>query len=354
MRILFRCDASSEIGMGHWMRCRALAQAAEARGASCAFVARRTKAARGQAGASKRTVWLEEDAPAAVIQEALGRAVRDSLLQADPDPVWVVIDTYEDGEAQARLARDAGAFVLAIDDLGKSGYGAHVGLNANPGAISADYAAEETRWLLGPRYALLRPEFAQAALRPPSAQVQRILVTLGGSDRNNRTSWVLKELSELPEAERARIGVDVVVGHAYRHHAPLQEQVRRLPYRVCLYPDVENMPERIAAADLAISGAGTTVYELARLGVPAVMVTLADNQRSNAEAFSRCGVGLTAGKAEDMGPGGLAALISSLINDVGRRMLMSRAGTALIDGRGAERVWQAMRECADVSPKGCR
>jgi spore coat polysaccharide biosynthesis predicted glycosyltransferase SpsG len=257
---------------------------------------------------------------------------------------WVVIDSYEQTARQIAVAREAGAKVLVIDDVGRLAANAHLLVNPNLDAHASWYpGANGTPLLLGASYALLRKEFLiEDRLRERSRPIMRLLVTLGGSDRQNRLVTVLKGLGELPLRWRAQLKIAVVLGPGYRHVADIQELLRGVGDHVRVHTAVARMGELMACADLAIAGAGSTVYELAHLGVPTVMLTLADNQTRNAEAFSRHGLAVALGPAEPLEPSTVAQAVASLLDRPQQRAAMSARARASVDGLGGERVYQAM------------
>jgi UDP-2,4-diacetamido-2,4,6-trideoxy-beta-L-altropyranose hydrolase len=330
--ILVRADASVPIGMGHAMRCLALVQAA-GRGEFLmadppeAFTSRvdgpvsRLAAAPGTRGDAEET------------------ARRAHAAGAD----WVVVDGYHfDGRFQQRLV-DAGLRVLALDDHGHAGhYAAHLVLNQNLGASAGTYAdrAPYTRLLLGPRHVLLRREFRELEVPERSAppRARRVLVTLGGSDPGNASAVVLEGLALLD----GPLDILVLVGGANPHREALASVGG--PHRVELVTDARDMPARMLWADLAVAAAGGSAWELARAGTPQATVVLAENQRPAAAALAAQGLSAALGWHADLTPESVVPVVGALIDDRSRRADLATRGRALIDGRGALRVLEAMAE----------
>ncbi len=344
--LLFRADASSAIGMGHAMRCLALAETYSgiSGGQSVFLMARPLPAFAARAGGAGAEVLALAAPPGSAgdISETLATA-------ADLGAGWIILDGYQfDGAFQAALV-DAGHRVLALDDHGHAGrYHAELILNQNAGADPALYREREpaTRLLLGPRYALLREEFRRwpGQRRAAPAQARRVVVTLGGSDPDNVSTRVLAGLAAVP----GPLEVLLLVGPANPHRAVLEREAADCSHQVHLATDVRDMAERLAWADLAVTAAGSTVLELACVGTPQVLIVLADNQAPGAAAMVRDGLAVSLGRQESVAPDAIAAAVAALADDVARRTVLSRRSRELVDGQGAMRVLAAMELTAET------
>jgi spore coat polysaccharide biosynthesis predicted glycosyltransferase SpsG len=257
---------------------------------------------------------------------------------------WIVLDSYDlDGAFQKAVA-GAGHRVLALDDHGHAGrYHADLVLNQNAGADADLYAQREptTRLLLGPRYALLREEFRRwaADTRPAPPRARRVVVTLGGSDPDNVSARVLDGLAAVP----GPLEVLLLVGPANRHRSSLERAATACRHPVEIAAGVRDMAMRLAWADLAVSAAGSTVLELARVGTPQVLIVLADNQAPGAAAMARDGLAVNLGRHTSVDPDTIAAAVAALADDAERRQELSRRSRELVDGRGTDRVLAAMQ-----------
>ncbi len=334
--LLIRADASPRMGTGHVMRCLALAQAWQGHGkavfaaAECTpALAQRLKAANCELHQLAVPPGSPEDAAATVV------------LAGELGTRWLVADGYQFGADFQRDLRASGRQLLFFDDYGHAGeYVADLVLNQNLGADAALYArrAPYTRLLLGPRYALLRPEFlAWRAWRreiPPIAR--KVLVTLGGADPDNVTGQVIEALKPLPDLD-----VVVVVGGSNPHLEHLRSVLRSLSSAFRLVVDAPNMPELMAWADVAIAAGGTTSWELAFMGLPSLVLTLAENQIAVANALVSNGVACLGGRPPLSGQDFLEGL-SAVLNDGARRSEMSAHGRLLVDGLGLQRVLAGM------------
>ena len=339
--LLVRADADARRGTGHVMRCLALAQAWRARGAAAVLISRCDSAAlreRILSTGAELVSLAPGDSAEADIENTLAQLWRR-------EAAWLALDGYDFSLAQQQTLRGAGHPLLVIDDIAHlDRYCADILLNQNLGAAALSYRCDpETTRLFGPHYALLRPEFAhwRRAFRDVPEVAQKILVTLGGSDSSNFTARVIDALAQL---DTAGLEVRVVVGPANPHLPELRERADTLAPQIQLLSRVSDMAELMAWADLAVSAGGTTCWELACLGLPALIVIMAENQRGIAEELDAIEVVQNLGWHDDVSVERLAAAVNVLQHDTSRRLRMSEQGRALVDGWGAERVAQVLFE----------
>jgi UDP-2,4-diacetamido-2,4,6-trideoxy-beta-L-altropyranose hydrolase len=257
---------------------------------------------------------------------------------------WLILDHYAFDHAWEAAVLPDGARLMVIDDLADRAHRCDLLLDQNLGRRAEDYdplvPATAAR-LIGPRHALLRPEFAAAREEALAARAARggrldhVLVTMGGVDADNATGAVLAT----PALRGLR--VTAVLGPAAPHLAAVQAQAAALP-GVEVVSNVANMAPLMAAADLAIGATGGTAWERCCLGLPTLMLVLAENQAPAAAALQAVGAGVGLGR---MGAPDLSArLDTSLVAaaDPASLARMSAAAAAVTDGRGAARVVAAL------------
>ncbi|MBI4326591.1 MAG: UDP-2,4-diacetamido-2,4,6-trideoxy-beta-L-altropyranose hydrolase [Chloroflexi bacterium] len=368
--LLIRADASPEMGTGHVMRCLALAEVWRQSGGDVTLLSAALPPALRQR-AESAGVSLDEVSAAA---GSLTDAEATIALAAAARAAWVMMDGYHFNAAFQRALKQAGLRLLVVDDYGSAThYCADLILNQNLGARADLYASREpySRLLLGPRYVLLRGEFLSwhAWRREIPVRARRVLVTLGGSDPENVTLKVLQALRQLmgaaasdrriddgqvaadnhpasatdcPSCDFSDLEVTVVVGGSNPHFEHLKSQISDSRFR--LLRDIANMPELMSAADLAIAAGGSTAWELAFMGLPMLIIVLAENQRSNGQQLHANGLARHLGWHADLTPDRLAHEIESLLDDAAARAEMSRRGRALVDGLGGFRVWLHLNE----------
>lgn len=266
------------------------------------------------------------------------------LLPHVPTPVWVALDGYGFDTACQQAVRGLGVRLLVLDDLAHlPRYTADVLVNASPVAPSLDYVYDEgAALLLGPRYVLLRPEFQSwiGRTRRLNPAVRNVLVVLGGSDPANVSAVVLQGIAALGDRQ---LHTRVVIGPANPHREALHQLAAAAPGRVELVVDPSDLAELMAWADVAVSAAGTTCWELAFLQLPTLAVVVAENQHSAAAALASAGAIEHLGRAEELTPGRVAEALTRLCGDVDRRLRQAVAGAQLVDGRGVQRVVAVMR-----------
>lgn len=342
-RVLFVADAGRAVGGGHVMRCLTLAGALAAAGAECAFVA--TAEAAGVLDVFAGPAVGRFAAPSGDPEMLCALAVQAARTWGAG---FAVIDHYGMGAAEDAALRTAARRLLAVEDLRRP-RDADLVLDSNLGRRPGDYAGAEA--LLGPAFALVRPAFAAArpaalarralAHRAPAGPAGPVLVSLGLTDVGAITGRVVERLLPL----LGRRALDVVVGGG----APSLARLRPLAEadtRVRLHVDTRDMAGLAAAADLAVGAGGSSAWERCAVGLPAIVLVLADNQRENSQALAAAGAAVTL-EVNGALEAGLAAAFLGLADDAGARERMGAAAAALCDGRGAERVAARMLAVMD-------
>jgi UDP-2,4-diacetamido-2,4,6-trideoxy-beta-L-altropyranose hydrolase len=320
------------------MRCLALAQAWKDGGGRAIFVsAELTSALEPRLHAEDIAVRRLDAFPGSV-QDACQTAYISAELAAG----WLVVDGFHFDHTFISALHSTP--VLLIDDHAARGtYIAEFVLNPNIFATPEMYRGRcQGQILAGPRYALLRREFRSQAVRPRSRRQgpMRVLVTMGGSDPDDVTSRILLAISDLklPELE-----ITVLCGGANPHTAELKNTVKRSKYPVNVVIDASNMARLLSSIDLAISAPGGTSLELASMGIPMLLVTMAENHARTADEFARRRLALSAGWYDQLTVKELSCVIEDFLSDNARQREMSQDGSRLIDGCGAERVVAAMQ-----------
>lgn len=177
---------------------------------------------------------------------------------------------------------------MVIDDTAHlPRYDADIILNHGLDAQRLTYnCASDTLFLLGTRFALLRPEFQRwhGVVRHCPEVARKLVVTLGGSDAENTTLKIIEALEQISTPD---LEIKVVVGPLNPHLAELQHAIASLSLRVYLETSVPDIAPLMAWADLAVAAGGTTSWELAFMKVPALILILADNQAAAAKALDK-------------------------------------------------------------------
>lgn len=365
MRVAFRCDASADIGTGHVMRCLTLARALQARGHDCRFVCRDLPGNLNDRIATEFPVSvLPAPGAGAVVADGPAHAtwagvsaVQDAgeTRAAVADAQVLVVDHYAFDARWQIAARPFGTRLVAIDDLADRAHACDLLVDPNFGRFPRDYDAlmpEGAERLMGTTYALLRPEFAkarEAALARRGGPLREILIAMGGVDRDDATGAVLRALAAVDRPPRL-MRVTVVMGAAAPHLAAVTSLAASLPFPCKVLSGVSDMASLMARADLAIGAAGGTAWERCTLGLPTLMLVLAENQTDGTAALDRTGAGIALGTADDPAmPGRLATALGHLSDPEGLAAMSARAA-AICDGRGTERVVFAIEHPLRLRP----
>jgi UDP-2,4-diacetamido-2,4,6-trideoxy-beta-L-altropyranose hydrolase len=336
--LLVRADASINTGTGHVMRCLALAQAWQDAGGG------RTVFAMVESTPAIQARLLDDHCEVVQIAQAAGDAGQTIELARTLNSSWVVVDGYQFDADYQRALKAAGLKILFLDDYGHAQhYSADVVLNQNLSAAASLYARRElyTHLLLGPRYALLRREFA--AWRDWEREIvlvaRRVLVMMGGSDPANLTACVIEALAL---AKIEELEATVVVGGSNPHAEELQKAAARSGLNLIVRTNVTNPAEIMAKADIAVSASGSTVWELCMLGLPVLLVDVAANQTALAKELARRGCAIHIGD-QCVSSARIANELQRLCSDQQGRRILSERSQEFVDGKGAPRVVSVLR-----------
>lgn len=348
MRVAFRVDASERIGSGHLMRCLTLADALAARGARALFLCRagapqphdlvRARGHALQLVLPGPEGGPEPDAPphAAWLAGSQAGDVAACLPELTPwRPDWVVVDHYALDHRWESAVRATGARLLVIDDLADRQHDCDALIDQNfyhdATLRYRDRLPAGCRCFLGPAHALLRPEF-EAARRTAverAGPVRRVLAFFGGFDALGLADLTLDVLQDLARTG-ANLQVDLVLGAAHPRHGLLAARARGVP-GLAVHGQVSNMATLMAAADLAVGAGGATTLERCYLGLPSVVVDVADNQRAMLVDLAAAGATVHLGSGHSLSRTGLGQALGALMADEAARRRMSSLGMRLVD-----------------------
>ena len=337
------------------MRCLALAQAWQDTGGSVAFaMVESTPALDARLRAEGMEIVHLTSSP-----NSFQDAREVVTLASDRGANWVVVDGYRFDSEYQRDLKNAGLKLLFLDDLGQCKHHfADLVLNQNVHAREHLYASREasTRLLLGPRFAMLRRDFKpwSNCRREIAPSGRKVLVAMGGSDPDNVTAVVLEALRKV-----AIGGLEVIaVLGGSNPHADFPERFANQSPPIRFLRDVANMPQLMAWADIAVSAAGSTCAELGLLGLPALLIDLAENQAPVAEELGRQQAAIHLGSSKQVTVAGISETVQSLLLSTERRASLSQRCRELVDGEGAERVASAIRgddlRLRRIREKDCR
>jgi UDP-2,4-diacetamido-2,4,6-trideoxy-beta-L-altropyranose hydrolase len=367
--IIFRCDASLLIGSGHVMRCRTLAFGFKRLGIDVIFVCRKQLGhlisileqdfsvlslpeldladCENMKGRELHGAWLgcgqEIDAVQSLEALAEAQICNVNLIIVDHyglDYKWesLVLDGFQKKGYSPKL--------MVLDDLADRAHLANMLLDQNYYGGEAHFRYQKLvdshcLQLLGPNFALVRPEFQllrhlSLSRREEIYQPKRILVFLGGSDPHNETSKVIEGLMY------SKINwehVDIVVG---QHHPGISElnHLISLFQSALLHVQTSNMAKLMACADIAITGGGTVTWEKCTLGLPSLVALLGENQKEIADSMHASGAQITLGFAEELAPSDYAYFLDKICCTQLKKL--SSCASKVCDGTGLSSVLNAI------------
>ena len=336
------------------MRCLALADALRQRGRHVRFVSR-------QLPDLMRDLAIQRGHEVASLPPASGADTIDELAhahwlgtsqRADAELTasafagkhmeWLVVDHYGLDARWESALRPRSTNILVIDDLADRTHDCDVLLDQNlHDDAMARYASKvpaRCQTMLGPKYALLREEFRDArvsgSMRARDGSVRRILILMGGVDRENLTAKALDAVAGL----RRPLEVDVVISEQHAARGEIAEACGKHGYSLHVQPS--NIARLMEAADLSIGAGGSTTWERCCLGLPTLALSVAENQRQ--QVASSALQGLLYAPELDRDSESMTQHLRSLLGNPLLLQAMSRNGLRAVDGRGTQRVVRAM------------
>lgn len=320
-RLIVRTEASNAVGMGHFMRCFAIAEAARARGIEVCFVLSEfSDPVAERCGRIGAAAWATGGLPG-------GDAAAVAAMVEPGD--WLLIDSYAaTADYVARLHR--AAHVAVIDDLAAlERYDCDLIVNTAQSASLLVYRARtQANLLLGASYALIRGEFRQVAAKSVGA----VGVMFGGSDPRRLTG----SCAALLRAAMPDRRLVIVAGPAHLYTNELRAMAAADPL-IDLQIDPPSVAGVLAGCDLVLTAAGGSVGEMAAMGLAALVLVLYDNQQA---ALEQCPFPVIDARIEL--PADLGVRAKALIDDPAGLKAIAKAAHKVVDGKGAQRIVEAM------------
>jgi UDP-2,4-diacetamido-2,4,6-trideoxy-beta-L-altropyranose hydrolase len=335
MKVAIRADASLEIGTGHVMRCLALAGTLTDRGAKVVFICL------NQTGHLRERIE-EAGFEVEVLAPDDGYGIRwerdaeqslDALRRLAFEPDLMVVDQYDLDVRWERAIRSYAGRILVIDDLANRTHDCDILLDPNlhdsPESRYTGLVGEGTRVFVGPQYALLRPEFERVSPRIRDQGVGKVFVFFGGSDSSNEAGKIVDAMRAL--GARAPRTV-LVLGPINPHAQEIRRATLELP-EIELLEATNEIARLMAESDLALGTCGGAAWERCILGLPALVVVSAENQKDDARILHSLGAVRNLGEANHITVENWASAISAMQDDRAALTSMSRAAQAVMQGR---------------------
>jgi UDP-2,4-diacetamido-2,4,6-trideoxy-beta-L-altropyranose hydrolase len=320
MRIKFFTEGGKGIGFGHISRCLSLCQAFEEFSKECIFIVKGGEEVKEVIHVPLKLMdWVEN---------------LNSFEKELEDAQIVIVDSYLAKQEHYQIACAKAEKCLFVDDFNRLEYPCGYVLNGSVYAGELNYPIKNSvYYLLGTQYTPLRRAFWHVEKKDIGMQIERILITFGGDDAQNMTFRVVKHLEDVfPHIDKL-----VVIGSGFKNRSQILS-LKSNKVRIYQNLSEEDMKTLMVLCDMAVSAGGQTTYELARVGLPSVLVAVAQNQLLNCLSWEKVGFALYAGWWEDdMLLDKIAKYIRSL-EDANIRLKMSEVGRLLVDGQGARRV----------------
>lgn len=330
--IIIRADANEQIGTGHVMRCLSVAKAFALRGIEALFVTADEKGnalieQNGFHSVCLNSVWTDLEAELPALQFVINKY----------QPSFLLIDSYfvtqNYFQVLSKLVKTA-----YIDDMNKERWDVDAIINYNIFASVFNYSwynTTRTKLIIHPRFAPLREEFKNCPEHTINTYVKDIIVSAGGADPEHITKKILKKICSVTPDIRFHFVVGAL--------NPRLEEIKSLAsenFNAVLHINESHMSDLMKKCDIAISAAGTTLYELCACGIPTITYTLADNQLVAAEQFEAQGVMISAGdcRGDDEFIERVETNLTQLAAKVDLRRELSQKMQALVDGNGSERL----------------
>ena len=337
-KIGFRVDGNAKIGMGHVMRTLALASAFPS-DIELIFIVKE------EAAVLKKLREFQPELkiitlPAAISigeeLDRLGPIIRKEGIEV------LVTDSYSFDQNYLQELKKMVGKLVSIHDFAPFPFPSDMVINGNIYARELEYKSLDTRarFLLGTEYILLREEFTGIGKRRLDKKVKRILVTVGGGDPLNLTPRILQALSNLsnladnPFISRDELKLHVIIGPAFKNLEEIITVAKDLQMTTAFHFNIRRISDLMVIADLAISAGGSTLYELAACGTPAIAILQAENQVQGAEALAEKGTVVNLGWGDKLTREDITASIIELSYNYELRKRMSKTGQDLVDGKG--------------------
>lgn len=335
--LYIRTDGNGEIGTGHVMRCLSVAEEYRRQGGETIFLMADNRAGElieknGFSYMCLDSVWND-------LEQELDTMV--GIIEEKRIPL-LLVDSYFVTEKYLSTVRKH-TKVAYIDDLNQFVYPVDLLINYNIYAEKMDYKSRYRntgliiKFALGCGYAPLRREFRQR-VHFISEHARKVLITTGGTDAYDVTGHLLRQLHG--QSWFSKIEFEVIIGRFNSHNDELVSKWGTYG-NIHFHCDVTNMAEYMTMCDIAVTAGGSTVYELMACGTPAIVYTLADNQREIAQTVSEMDLMSWAGDVRENIEACCRTIICMMkdyIEDYERRKQISRWMREMVDGNGSKRL----------------
>ena len=338
MKVLIRCDGSTEIGLGHVVRCLALAdELRDSHGCDVIFAMRESEVG---------IAMVRETYP--VLTPHVDNSAFDyetwmmDLVKLE-NPAVLILDVRDElcGYVLERI-KLLNVLIVDIDDPENKR------LKADMAFYPPVPQVKEMCWkdfsgklFCGWEWVILKKEFRSRSLAPSKRDARRpkLLVTMGGSDPKGMTIKAVEAIGCLNHLD---FNVDIVVGRGFTLKDELVRKLDKCEFPFQIHENVKHMPDLMSTAHMAVCSFGVTAYELAAAGVPAIHFCLSEDHVRSSESFVRCGIARSMGLYQQIDESSLAGEIAAMITREDERVAMAEKGQQLMGTNGAQSIADAI------------
>lgn len=355
-RVLFRVDSGSQLGIGHVRRCASLANALNEIGFECVFVCLDLPQnisdylkARGFlvyfiTGYAKEFGWTvcESDQHLGLGEKIFKQAdwLATSKITDVFKPDLLVVDHYFLDKTWEEKFKKRGITIVAIDDLANRPHDCDIIIDQNYFGSQVDLRYEslvpnDCIKLLGPSHAIIEKEYSELSKsKKVNNDVKKVLISLGGSDPTNATSLVLELLLE---SQMAHLNFDVVLGPSNVFHKEIEKQTYHVP-NVKIHRAPDSLLKLMSESDVVIGAGGSSIWERMTLGIPSLVIGIAENQVAICQRLAADGLIIYVGKSNEISASHFIREFEHLVNSSLKRKNMAAKNKEIVNGAGAQKV----------------
>ena len=328
MKALIRADGGFNVGMGHIIRCMALYDELIKNNVECIFVSKKDKVVEGYFKDKKvRYILIEAT-------ELDGEKIKIKNIIKNYNTDVIITDSYNMNGEYLLFLKSLSRYLVSIDDNYLFDYPSDIVVNPNVYAERKKYNKKASKYLLGGQYCILRDEFRESSHKNIKVKAENILITMGGTDVNNVTPFIIKAIKKIHG-----ININVIVGKGFENKKLVEESCKN-NQNINLIYNPKDMRILMESADICISSGGSTLYELASLGVPTLFVIQADNQLRLAEYMEKNQIMVNLGWYYNLKEKAVLDEIINIIDNQGIRLKLSADSKKIINVDGVKNIVQ--------------
>ena len=336
--LVIRVDTNNKIGLGHFMRCRAFAQAWAREGGHSIFV---------MAGASQmiKKRLVSNDIQVELLDSLVDEIDYINKIGDQNSAEWLIIDGYQFGAEYMQVLKERRWKILLIDDgVPLPYYPVDIILNQNQYVDESIYADKtDAKLLIGTQYAAVQEEFFRTrSWRRDFPNIgSKLLITFGGADPNNNTMGIINSIIENCSAFLSKIDTRIIIAGTNKQKPSIENLVKYLK-NIQVFSDAQNMADHIRWCDVAVSSAGYTVIEASLYQTPMILIPNSNNEKQLASKMNEIGASIVFMDLQEPNCHSIVNLICKLLKDGDKRKQLGKAAGRLVDGNGTSRVIDEM------------